>query len=363
MPPRYKSVDECRSEIQDHIEELDVGTDDGNPDKRDTVSTRRYKQDLRWFDEWLDDNDIDTVFDVTVADSSRLGRTLSKEFNGTTSLYRWDRIYAFYDWLVALELTDTNPLERWNDKKDEKWGLTKRTQQSQELGNDEKYAVAQSDVRLMEENVGRNRVRDQCIIRMLWQTGMRRGEQAELLTSDIDRDAQEIHIRVSVAKNGKERYVAYQESLEVLLERWLDGGHRYEMLGITAEEAEEGKEPHKHVFAGERGAPLSADRINKIVINAANEAGINRKMYGDANSPIDPETEERKKNRWKITAHNIRHGYGTWMINEAPGEDGQARLWEVSKQMGHSSVEITEDIYVEDDPRAGLSYAHSHGPE
>jgi len=366
MPPRYKGVEECRPEVQDYIEELDVGTDDDDEDMRDSVSTRRYKQDLRWFDHWMDDNNIESVYDVEVKHTNRLGRDLSNQFNGTTSLYRWDRIHAFYEYLVAIEDIDTNPLTRWNGRKDEKWGMTKRTQQSKELGEDEAYAVMLKDVRVMEENVGRNRIRDQACIRALWQTGMRRGELSGLLTTDIDRDAREIHIRAENAKNDEERYVAYQDSLEVLLERWIDGGLRREMLGITKKEQEEGKEPHKHLLVGERGAPLSAERINEIVIDAADRAGLNRKMYADANAPVDPETEEPKKNRWKITAHNVRHGYGNYMINIAPkqdGEDGQARLWEVSKQMGHSDPSITDDIYSEDDPRAGIGYARNYGPE
>lgn len=46
------------------------------------------------------------------------------------------------------------------------------------------------------------------------------------------------------------------------------------------------------------------------------------------------------------------------MVNET-----DAGLWEVSKAMGHSSVKITERIYVEDDPRAGLEHLHKYGPD
>lgn len=359
MPPRYKEVEKCREEIQEYVEELDVGTEDADPDKRKEVSTNRYKQDLRWYDEWLDEQGIESVLDVDVPDTSRLGRTLANEFSGTTSLYRWNRIYRFHDWLVAMEVTTKNPMKRWDDQKDEKWGLTRRTQQSKELGEEERYAPSQDEIRMMEENVGRNRIRDQLIIRLLWQTGMRRGEASGLRLDDIDREAREIHIRASNAKNDRARYVAYQPSLDGLLSTWIDGGHRDEMLGVIGDE----EDPHDRLLVGERGAPLSGDRINKIIIEAADRAGLNRKMYGDSNAPVDPETGKPKKNRWKITAHNIRHGYGSYMVHDAPEDDEEVRLWEISRQMGHSSVEITEDIYVEEDPRAGISYAHSHGPD
>jgi len=200
----------------------------------------------------------------------------------------------------------------------------------------------------MEENVGRHRIRGQLIIRLLWQTGVRRGEASGLEIEDIERDDREITVRESVAKNDEKRIIAYQQSLDGLLKEWLDYGHREEMAA-TAD--------HDRLFVGERGAPLSGDRINEIVIDAADEAGINRKIYADVNAPLD-EDGNRIPNRWKISAHNIRHGFGTYMVNET-----DAGLWEVSKSMGHSSVEITERIYVENDPRAGVKHLHKYGPE
>lgn len=348
MPPRYKDVDECRPEIEQYIGQLDSGTDDKDPEMRNTKSTQRYKQDLRWYDHWLDDAGVASPSEVISAQANEVGQTLSREFNGTTGLYRWDRIYAFHEWLVKMELADSNPFEKWNDSKDEDFGLTKSTEQSRLLKEGEQYAVSQEQVRQMEENVGRNRVRDQLIIRLLWQTGMRRGEASGLEVDDLDRETREITIRESVAKNDKKRIVAYQQSLDGLLKEWLDYGHHEEMAA--------GKD-HNRLFVGERGAPLSGGRINDIVTEAATEAGINRRIYADANAPVD-ENGDKVKNRWLISAHNVRHGFGTYMINET-----DAGLWEVSKAMGHSSVEITERIYVEDDPRAGVDHLHKYGPD
>lgn len=312
------------------------------------TSTQRYKQDLRWYDHWLDDARISSPTEVTPAAANEVGLTLSRAFSGTTGRYRWDRIFSFHDWLVRMELDDSNPYERWNDDKEEEFGLTKSTEQSHQLQKAEQYAVSQTEIREMEKNVTRHRLRDQLRIRLLWQTGMRRGEASELTINDINRESREITIREPVAKNNKKRVVAYQQALDGLLTEWLDHGYRTEMAATT---------DHDRLFVGERGAPLSGDRINKVVINAADEAGFNRKIYADANAPTDEEGE-KIQNRWLITAHNVRHGFGTHMINET-----DAGLWEVSKAMGHSSVEITEKIYVEDDPRAGIEHLHKYGPE
>ncbi|MFP9191464.1 hypothetical protein ACLI4Q_07405 [Natrialbaceae archaeon A-CW1-1] len=61
------------------------------------------------------------------------------------------------------------------------------------------------------------------------------------------------------------------------------------------------------------------------VIEGADDAGINRKFYADANAAVD-EDGNRIPNRWLISAHNICYGFGTYMVNET-----DAGLWEVSK--------------------------------
>lgn len=348
MSKKYKSVEECRDEIKEYLGQLDTGTDNNNPDLRDEESTKRYKQDLRWYDHWLDEMEIDSPTDVTSDQANAVGQTLAIEFNGTTDLYRWDRIHTFHDWLVRMDYAESNAYEKWNADKGEVFGFSKTTEQATQLEQGEKYAITQDEIRRMEENVGRNRVRDQLIIRLLWQTGIRRGEASGLLIDDLDRDAREITIREEVAKNDKKRVVAYQRSLDGLLNEWLDHGDRDEMAA-TAD--------HERVFVGERGAPLSGDRINDIVIQAADEAGFNRKTYADANAPVDS-SGNKIPNRWLISAHNIRHGFGSHMVNNT-----DAGLWEVSKAMGHSSVKVTERIYVEDDPRAGLGHIHKFGPD
>jgi integrase/recombinase XerD len=168
---------------------------------------------------------------------------------------------------------------------------------------------------------------------------MRRGEASKLEMRDIDRDNREITIRRVNAKNDEKRIIAYQPSLDGLLQQWVDRGQRdaYNTDNLP------------YLFIGERGARLSGGAISDVVRKAAIEAGVNRKLdYEDANSG----------SRWLITAHNVRHGFGTYLVNET-----DAGLYEVSKQMGHSSVDVTEEIYVSDDPRAGLQHIRKYGPD
>jgi len=107
-PRRYKSLDECRDLIREYCDELSDSTSDDDSDMRDSASTQRYLQDLRWYDGWLDEQDIESPADVETRDGAKLMRSLSDEFSGTTGRYRWDRIFAFYDWLVAIDVIASN---------------------------------------------------------------------------------------------------------------------------------------------------------------------------------------------------------------------------------------------------------------
>lgn len=339
MPRRYTAIEDCRSDIRLYARRLDSSTDDNDTEMRDSVSSRRYKQDIRWFNDWLDQNDIEDVRDLSATDAAQMGYSISDEFHGTTGLNRWNQIYTFYDWLQRRDEIDENPLDRWdNDKKDE-FGLTKTTEQSRQLKDGEDYAVDESEIRLMEQNVSRHKTRDKLIIRMMWQTGLRRAELSNLRLQDIDRDTREVTVRSEVAKNDERRVVAYQPSLDGLMRKWLDKGDRDAL----------NRDNTDWLLLGERGGRLRPGRINDIVRDAAIDAGINRKLdYVDAN---DGE-------RWLITAHNIRHGYGSYLVNETDMD-----LWEVSKQMGHKSVDTTENTYVGHDPRAGLEDVKRYGPK
>lgn len=348
-PRRYKSVDECRPEIRQYIGHIEATTDDDDDELKTSGSTTRYKQDLRWLDDWIDRQEereseegekevTITVSDIDSPTAMKIGHDLSSEFNGTTGRYRWDRISTMWDWFVRAKIATNNPFDEWDAVDD--FGLTKSTQQSKEMEEGEKYAVSPEEVELMLKHPGRYQTRNSLCIRLLWQTGMRRGEVAHLKIDDIDRGSQEITLPASITKNKKKRIVAYQTSLKGHLSDWLDGGLRDEMMG--------GRD-HDYLFCGERGGRLRSESINEIVRESAKRAGINRKLdYEPANGGA----------RWKITAHSLRHGYATWMINET-----DAGLWETSQQLGHSSVDITEKRYVDHDPRAGIEHAKKYGPD
>lgn len=348
MPPRYKQLEECRDWIARRGQNIQRSADDNDPEKPNARSVRRYVQDLRWYDHWLDGKDIECPTQLTAGDAFALGTDLSSEFNGTTPSNRWRTIYGLHDWLMKIEVAPENPLERWNDDKKQEFGITKSTEQSKHLEDGEPYAVSQEEVRLIEEHVGPPKIRNQCLVRLLWQCGLRRGEASYLTLDDLDRENREVTVRASVAKNGKKRVVPYQRSLDGLLTTWLDNGHRKQYTR---------GDDIPYVFVGERGGRLSEEAINEVVVKAADRAGINRRLYADANAAVDDDGNPIP-NRWKISAHSLRVGLGTHLANNT-----DAGIYEISKLLGHRSVSVTESRYVDDDPRAGLDHGRKYGPD
>ena len=346
-------MDECRAEIRRYAKQLAVGTDDNDDDKRDSTSTKRYEQDLRWFDHWLDDNGIDSATQLSAPEANELGTDLAMTFNGPTPRYRWDRIFAMYDWFEAMELVELNPLAKWDGQKRDTWGMTKTTEQSKHIDNENAYPVSPEEVQLMCENAGEHRKRNMLVIKLMYHTAMRRDEASEVTVGPggmVDRDNRIIELPGEITKNGKDRHVRWGPSLDGLMREWLDYGLRDEYLG--------GRD-HDYLLVGDRGAKLGVDGINDIVINAADRAGINERLYADANAPIDPETGEPKKNRWKISSHNLRHGMATYLSNS---EHSDMSIYELSRYLGHSSVEITESIYADYDPTVGARGAEGNLP-
>lgn len=348
------NIEDCHRYIRSYHRELQLGADDKDPDKRDSNTTGRYEQDLRWFQAWLNENGLEPD-EVDRQAAKDVGFTLSETYNGSTAPNRWNRIEKMYNNLRLEGTIEENPFAIWGDPeiKNEKFGFSNTTQQEKELESGEDYAVSQEDVRALEEAA--SKPRDKLLIRLLWQTGLRRGEVANLKISsaqagheatsenytsktDIDLENREITVRREHAKNDIARVVPYQSSLDGLLKDWIN-----EHRKIYRDWRES-----NHLFITQRSTWMRPDTIREIVVDLADEAGLNRELYHDS--------EQRGRN--KITPHNLRHGYGSHLVNET-----DASIYEASKLLGHSSVRQTEETYVEEDPRAGVETGREFGPD
>lgn len=182
---------------------------------------------------------------------------------------------------------------------------------------DIKYVTHEEKDQLI-EHVPDPKLQNELLIRLMFQTGLRRAECAKVKVDDID--LSEKRMKIIDAKDGEYRTVMYQQSLTFILDRWLD---TY-------------REP-KHspfLFPGKNGH-IDPDTIGRKITQAAENAGIQEVLYVDAKG-----NEQRR-----ITAHALRHGHAVHSLK--CGIDSRF----VQQQLGHDSIETTQrylDI-IEDD--------------
>jgi integrase len=147
-------------------------------------------------------------------------------------------------------------------------------------------------------------------------TGMRLGELLGLRWEDLDFKAKFIDVRrsrtgqrVGTPKNGKSRRVDMATALVNVL-----GSLKAERKRAALAA---GKPMSPTVFLTPEGAPLDGDNFRKRVFHRLLEAaGIPR-----------------------VGLHNLRHTYASYLI-----ERGESLTY-ISRQMGHSSIQVTVDIY------------------
>lgn len=160
-------------------------------------------------------------------------------------------------------------------------------------------------------------------------SGLRWGEHAAL-TADriepvqrrivVDRQVIETrhHVALSAPKNRRRRTTMYPARTP-----W-----NVELASLVSRRLRELR-PEALLFPAPRGAWARRSNYRRNIFNpAATAAGWPRRPDG----------------RWVWTFHSLRHVFATWALSQ-PG----ARIEDVSRLMGHSSVRITQDIYVSPD--------------
>ena len=138
-------------------------------------------------------------------------------------------------------------------------------------------------------------LRDALILEMLYSSGVRVSELANMRLSDIDFNERKILI---LGKGSKERYVYYGSKCADLLNKYLNLDHR----------------DSPYLLIGKRNYKLNEREIRSIVTDTAKKAGI----------------------AVHVTPHTLRHTYATHMLNDG------ADLKSVGDLLGHESLSTTQ---------------------
>ncbi|MCX7669926.1 MAG: site-specific tyrosine recombinase XerD [Anaerolineae bacterium] len=166
-------------------------------------------------------------------------------------------------------------------------------------------------------------LRDVALLEMLYATGMRVSEVAQVTLDDLDLEAGTVRC---IGKGNKERVMPLYAEAVAAVRAYLDEG-RPALLGSNSHE--------RTLFLNPRGERLTRQGLWLIIKGYARELGL----------------EDR------VTPHTLRHSFATHMLN------GGAGLREVQRLLGHANISTTQvythlsrqhlrSVYDEAHPRA-----------
>lgn len=133
------------------------------------------------------------------------------------------------------------------------------------------------------------------MLMLLYGSGLRVSELANLQVGDIDFERELLHIRCS--KGSRDRYALLSERLQPVLNDYLDAA-----------------QPTTWLFPGHRpGRPITSQAIYKICRSSGEQAGLGK----------------------RITPHTLRHSFATHLL------EAGADLRNIQVLLGHSSLRTT----------------------
>lgn len=279
----------------------------------------RYRGCVRRWSEYLRDEHDMALLDATTGEVSMYLRSLlSEDYAPDTVHVTRAAISQFHSAVEMMEEEgvdisppEENPIEGLDISG---WSaLKKGTVKSQKLHEDVHYLTPEEKDRLV-DNVPSPTLRNELVIRLLYQTGVRRGELTSIRLSDIDRDEREIQIRAE--KTHGNRTVYYHPSLDSLFSLWIDG-ERNALL--TADES-------PYLLPTHQSEQIVGYTIERVVKRAARDAGIQEELYTDKNG----------SRKMKVTPHTLRHSCAVQSLKN--GIDVRT----VQKLLGHAKIETTE---------------------
>lgn len=145
--------------------------------------------------------------------------------------------------------------------------------------------------------------RDYSVINLLLDTGMRIGETLALTEEDFDFKHNTIDLRTEITKGKSHRQVYYSNNMAQILKRWLNFRDKF----INSE----------YFFCTLRGTQLDIRNFEK-----------NLTKYG-------------KRIELDITPHQLRNNFAKRFLMNG------GNIYSLSKILGHSSVEVTEQAYLD----------------
>ncbi|ANY13893.1 tyrosine recombinase XerC [Latilactobacillus curvatus] len=254
---------------------------------------KAYQADIQMFSAFLTANGgLASFKQVTPLDvQTYLNEMDQKEYSRETVARRISSLRSFYRYLVKNEFVQTDPFEAVQLKKQQH----KLPRFFYEKEMDALFAAIDGDQPLDQRN--------RAILELLYATGMRVSECAQLTVAQIDFGLRVILVH---GKGNKDRYVPFGHHAERALQAYLKVG-RVQLMAKKQLD-------HDVVFVNHLGAPITSRGIEYILDQIIKKTSLT--------SDIHP--------------HMIRHTFATHLL------DHGADLRTVQELLGHSSLSTTQ---------------------
>lgn len=164
--------------------------------------------------------------------------------------------------------------------------------------------------------------RNELLLRLLYDTGMRVSEVASLKVNQVNEEENAIEdVLTAKRDDGHERTLWYPRSTGVVMHQYLHEGGRSQYP------------PHDesdYLFVSQREESVHPNWLNRVVVDIAKDAGVQSVMYVDA----------KGHNRYRVTSHQFRHTFAINRIRSDVG-DGSMSLDFLRESLGHQTAETT----------------------
>ena len=292
-----------------------------------TTNVRYY--DLKNFSEWLSSKGIDR--EITDLKASTLRSYLlrqKQEFSPNTVKNRYISLQELYKHAL-IDSDRENPID---SLKSGDFIPSRTSKNEEQIARDEMgldFYLEEQEYRAMLDNVRGPKLRNRCILSVLYHCGLRAGEAKCLRVEHVDFEDE---ILTVPEVKTPERYVPLLASTINLLDKYLNHGYRDALVDRYS--------PVDYLFVSENGVQLADPVIRNVVDDSASKAGIQEVLYEDSGGC------ERKH----VHPHLLRHTFGQRIANER-----QMPMPMLMRIMGHNDLQTAREYQRQDEQDAAES--------
>lgn len=203
---------------------------------------------------------------------------------------------------------------------------TKRNDVFANRPDDDGATLSPDEVEDLADSVPAPKVRNELLVRLMYQCMLRRGEAARIRLENVDRDAREVFIPAEDSKTGEAHTAYYNASLDFLMNQWVDADRESSLHSDSP-----------YLFVSQKSERLADYTVSNIVRTAADNAGHQETLYTDA----------KGRDISRVTGHALRRAGATRRWNNG------ADIYTVKELLNHDSVETTKEyLRLKDDDLA-----------